>query len=80
MLQLIIVCTCWRLQQKKAHLRQTDTTTLYDTHTQQQQHASVNVIWFPLDPHTAWQLLFFRGKFQVSLCVHEVIPQSQLVL
>jgi len=30
--------------------------------------------------NTAVQLTFLRGKFQVSLCVHEVIPQSHLAL
>jgi len=49
------------------------------THTHK-QYLSLNVLWFLLNQNTAVQLIFLRGKFQVSLCVHEVIPQSHLAL
>jgi hypothetical protein len=45
-----------------------------------QQYLPINVLWFLLDQNTAVQLIFLRGKFQVSLCVHEVIPQFHLAL
>ena len=62
---------------EKAHRCQSDTLLFY-AHIQ--QRLPLNVLWFLLDQNTAVQLIFLRGKFQVSPCVHEVIPQSHLAL
>jgi len=70
-------CTSSILQQKKhTTISQTQHYFMH-SHT---HYLSINVLWFLLDPNTAVQLIFLRGKFQLSLRVHEVISQSHLAL